>query len=514
MSQHYSLVWLAGHEFRLGWRDWVAMMTVGHRRRMGAVAIALTVFIGFMYLLAYSMVRRYALAGILPDKATLIIATGVILLALSTLVSQAIESATRIFYSRSDLDLILTSPESPRKIFSVRISRIVVEVALFAMLLATPFIDVLAILGGSRWLIAYGVVIAMATVAVALAVVLTVVLFRTIGARLTRLIAQIMAAIIGAAFVIGLQIFAIFSYGSLSISSVQSEWLIAHVPAIGSPIWWPARAVLGDPVALIRVSVVSLALFVAVILIFAARFGDHVLAAAGVSQTVVLQGVRRKKFKRRSVSGMLRHKEWTLLRRDPWLMSQSLMQILYLVPPALFLWHSFHSRTNAYVLLVPMIVMAAGHLGGNLAWLSISGEDAPDLIATAPISPQRIMWSKIQAVMGTIAFIFAPLIAALAFASVKAALVAVGSILVTVTSATLIQLWFRTRARRSQFRHRQVTSSRIASFAEAFSSISWAGASALAVAGTWLALFVALFAISILGGVWLISSPDNEVYAT
>jgi len=513
MSRSHTLVWLAGHEFRLGWRDWVAMMTVGHRRRMGTVAIALIVFIGFMYLLAYSMVRRYALAGVEPDRATLIVATGVILLSLSTLVSQAIESVTRVFYSRSDLDLILTSPVSPRKLFSVRITRIVVEVTLFAMLLATPFIDVLAILGGTRWLIAYGVVAAMATVAVALAVVLTAVLFRTIGARHTRLIAQIMAAIIGAAFVIGLQIVAIFAYGSLSISSLQSEWLIAHVPALGSPIWWPARAVLGDPVALIQVSAISLALFVAVILIFAARFGDYVLAAAGVSQAMVSRRSRWKKFRRRSVNGVLRHKEWMLLARDPWLMSQTLMQLLYLVPPAIFLWHSFHSRSDAYVLLVPMMVMAAGHLGGNLAWLSISGEDAPDLIATAPISPQRIIWSKIQAVMGTVAFIFAPLIAALALASVKAALVAVGGILVTVTSAILIQLWFRTRARRSQFRHRQVTSSRIASFAEAISSISWAAVSALAVVGTWFTLFVALFAISILGGVWLISPSNNEAYA-
>ena len=63
-----------------------------------------------------------------------------------------------------------------------------------------------------------------------------------------------------------------------------------------------------------------------------------------------------------------------------------------------------------------MMVMAAGHLGGNLAWLSISGEDAPDLVATAPISAQRIISAKVEAVMGAIAFIFALLVAALALA--------------------------------------------------------------------------------------------------
>jgi len=63
MSHPDTLVWLAGHELRLGWRDWVTMITVGHRRRMSTVAIMLIVFFGFMHLLAYSMVRRYALTG-------------------------------------------------------------------------------------------------------------------------------------------------------------------------------------------------------------------------------------------------------------------------------------------------------------------------------------------------------------------------------------------------------------------------------------------------------------------
>ena len=422
-----------------------------------------------MHLLAYSMVRRYALVGITPDRATLVIATGIMLLSFSPLVSQAMELVTRVFYSRSDLDLILTSPVNPRKIFSVRIGRIAIEVALFAMLLATPFIDVLAVLGGARWLIAFGVVAAMGPVAAAFAVAMTVALFRTIGAKRTRLIAQIVAAVIGAAFVIGLQIAAILSYGALSLSPLQSEWLITHVPDVGSPVWWPARAVLGDPESLILVVAISTVLFGAAILIFAAHLGDHVVAAASASHSVVLQNRRSETFRRRSVNAVLRQKEWTLLARDPWLMSQTLMQMLYLLPPALFLWHSFHTGTNAYVLLVPMIVMAAGHLGGNLAWLSISGEDAPDLVATAPISALHLTWAKIEAVMGAVTLIFTPLLAGLAFASASPALLAAIGILITTVSAIMIQLCFRTQAPRSQFRHRHVSSSRIATIAEAFS---------------------------------------------
>jgi ABC-2 type transport system permease protein len=241
----------------------------------------------------------------------------------------------------------------------------------------------------------------------------------------------------------------------------------------------------------------SAALLGAAILIFAPRFGDHVAAAAGVSQSIVRERRWSERFRRRSVSRMLRQKEWILLARDPWLMSQTLMQLLYLLPPALFLWHSFYSRTEAYVLLVPMMVMAAGHLGGNLAWLSISGEDAPEIIATAPISARRIIGAKIEAVMGAIAFIFAPLIVALAFASVRPALAAAVAVLVAAASAIMIQLCFRRQARRSQFRHRHASSSRIATLAEAVTSIAWAATSALAAAGIWLALVPALIAIGI-----------------
>jgi ABC-2 type transport system permease protein len=510
VSQPNTLVWFASHELRLGWRDFIAKITAGRRNRARNLAIAMIVFFGFMHLLAYSMVRQYAGVGIGPDKATLVVVTGIVLLVWSLLLSQAMELVTRVFYSRSDLDLILTSPVSPRKIFSVRIGRITAEVALFAMLLAMPAIDVLAVLGGARWLLTYVVVAALGAVAAAFAVALIVALFRAIGPKHTRLIAQIVAAVIGAAFVIGLQIAAIFIYGSLSLAPLQSDWLIEHVPDVDSPVWWPARALLGDLEALLLVTAISAALLGAAILTFAARFGDHVVAATGVSQTVVRQQ-GWSKFRRRSASRMLRQKEWTLLLRDPWLMSQTLMQLLYLLPPALFLWYAFR-RADGYVLLVPMMVMAAGHLGGNLAWLSISGEDAPELVATAPISAQRIIGAKIEAVMGAIALIFTPLVVALAFASIRPALVAGVSVLIAAVSAIMIQLCFRTQARRSQFSYRHASSSRIATFAEAVTSIAWAAASALAAAGIWLALVPAFIAISILCGVRLNSPPITQAY--
>jgi ABC-2 type transport system permease protein len=148
------------------------------------------------------------------------------------------------------------------------------------------------------------------------------------------------------------------------------------------------------------------------------------------------------------------------------------MQVLYLLPPALLLWRNFGAEGETPLVLVPVVVMAAGQLAGGLAWLAVSGEDAPDLVATAPVRTERVMQAKMEAVISCIAVVMSPLILALALASPAAAAMSALGILVAAGSATLIQLWFRTQAKRTQFRRRQ-TSSRIATFAEAFSSISW-----------------------------------------
>jgi ABC-2 type transport system permease protein len=504
VSQTATLSWFAQHEFRLAWRDWLAMMTAGKRGRGRVVAVVLVVFVALMHLFAYSMVGRAATMGVHPDKTALVTVTGSLLLSFSLMLSQAMESVTRAFYARSDLELILSSPVQARRVFAVRIAALAASAALLGLVLAAPVINVLAFCGGARWLAAYGVVAAMGLVAAALAVALTVALFRAIGPKRTRLVAQIVAAVIGAAFVIGLQVAAILSYDTLSRFSVlESAALIKHVPAIDSVVWWPARAALGDWTAVAVILSVSLSMAAFAVAVFSTRFGDHVIAAAGIAQARTRQR-QRPGFRGGSPMRALRQKEWTLLKRDPWLMSQTLMQLLYLAPPALLLWKSFAHGGGALILLVPVLVMAAGQLAGGLAWLAISGEDAPDLVATAPVPRWAIIRAKVEAVMGVIALVFAPFLLPLALAAPYFALTAAAGIVIAAVSATAIQLWFRTQAKRSHFRRRQ-TSSRMATFAEAFSSITWAATAALAAAGTWLAAVTGLIAIMMLAGTRLLA---------
>src|SRR5262249_7028249 len=143
----------------------------------------------------------------------------------------------------------------------------------------------------------------------------------------------------------------------------------------------------------------------------------------GVPRTTSRGRGRANGFRRATPRRALRLKEWLLLTRDPWLVSQSLMQILYLVPPAVLLWRGWGDNANVVVVLVPVLVMAAGQLAGALAWLAISGEDAPELVATAPISTTQIVRAKVEAVMGSIALVFLPFVAAIALMSLWHAMV-------------------------------------------------------------------------------------------
>ncbi len=507
MSAPGTIAWLARHEVRLAWRDWRSMLTAGRQRRGRTILAILAVFVVFMHGVAASMLPRYAGAGDI-DKASLVAITGCVVLAFSLMLSQSLETVTRAFYARFDLDLILSSPMLARRVFTVRIVTVAVSLAGMAMLLAMPFIDVLMLRGGRHWLGAYGVVVAMGAAAAACAVALTVALFRAIGPRRTRLVAQIVAAVIGAAFVISLQAAAIMSYGTLSrFAILQSDAVVTGAPDPDSLLWWPARAVLGDTAAMGAVVLASLVLLALAIVAFAPRFGEHAVTAAGATHPVRRQQ-RAGRIRPAAPARALRRKEWMLLLRDPWLASQTLMQLLYLLPPALMLWRTFGEGTTGLVLLVPVLVMAAGQLAGGLAWLAISGEDAPDLVATAPVPARQIVRAKIEAVMGALAVVFAPFFVALIVAAPPIALVAAAGIAASGAAAVTIQLWFRAQAKRSHFRRRQ-TSSRVATFAEAFSSIAWAGTAALAAAGSWFAVPAALIPLAILGGVRLISPAAN-----
>jgi ABC-2 type transport system permease protein len=504
-GQPASIAWFARHELGLFWRDWVAMLTAGRRTRSIVLVAVVAIIAIVLHLLALGLVDPWIGDGRNPDKPTLVLVTGAGLLFWTVMLSQAMESVTRAYYARSDLDLILSSPASAKRLFAVRTGAIALTTTVLSALLAAPVVDVLVFQDGPKWLAIYGVLASLGALATAIAIGITLALFRFVGAKRTRLISQIVAALVGAGFIIGIQAAAILSYGTMNRFAVlQSADVVSMAPATDNALWLPARAAMGDFSALAIIAILGFGALAVAIWVSAASFSHYAVAAAGVAQARVHQRSDAE-FRPASPKQALRRKEWTLLRRDPWLLSQTLMQVLYLLPPALLLWVNFGRGAGAAVVVVPVLVMAAGQLAGGLAWLALSGEDAHDLVVTAPVAPRTVLIAKIEAIVVVIAVIAAPLLLLTALLSPRTALIAAVGVALSAASATAIQMWFRAQARRSLFRRRQV-SSRAATLSEAFASIMWAGAAAIVASDHWwqlaivpavLALLVMLFAWSI-----------------
>jgi ABC-2 type transport system permease protein len=505
-----TLTWFARHELILAWRDFMAMMTGGRSTRRVVLIGILLVAVLILHLMAYGLVGPWVASGIGPDKETLVLLTGGGFLFWTVMLSQAMESVTRAYYARADLDLILSSPASSRRVFAVRTGATALTTVVLACLLASPIVNMLILADGAHWLAAYGVLASLGALSAAIAVVMTILLFRVFGARRTRLIAQIVAGIVGAGFVIGIQAVAILSYGSMSrFSILMSPELEALAPGLDSALWLPARGAIGDLAALAIVAIVGFGALFVVVQLSSKTFARMAIATAGVSTARVVRDATTR-FIPATQKQALRRKEWKLLARDPWLLSQTLMQILYLVPPALFLWISYGQTAGTYVVVIPVLVMAAGQLAGGLAWLAISGEDAHDLVTTAPLHPDTVLIAKVEAVIAVIACIFSPVMFLIALTSLELAATTGIFIAVSAGSAVAIQLWFRTPQRRAMFRRRQIAS-RAATISEALSSIMWAGAAVLVAGDQWLAVLPSTLAIIVMVVAWTVSPKGKRV---
>jgi ABC-2 type transport system permease protein len=90
-------------------------------------------------------------------------------------------------------------------------------------------------------------------------------------------------------------------------------------------------------------------------------------------------------------------KELRLIARDPFLIAQILQQSLMVLPMTFGMWQ-MGGRTGLPIPWVAIVVLASG-LAGPLSWLTLSAEDAPDLLASAPVSRAALMRAKVEAAL-------------------------------------------------------------------------------------------------------------------
>ncbi len=479
------------HDLRLSARSLASMFGSLSLPRLAAL-IAL--------LFAGLHVAAYPVAGWLiriedgPDGAarvTAIFASGAALV-LPWIMGQSIADFTRALFGRSDLELILASPVDAHALLAARALSIAVGAVASVALLLAPVADVAALRGHPHWLALYPALLAAGLAGTGLGVIVAMALFLAAGPRRARLFGQIAATAIGASAVIGAQVVAMLPEG------LRARVLAALAPtnAMGAAhgvLWAPVRAAAGDPRALLVWMAFGALVFALACRLFGERFARAAIASAGAPAHagVAARGAARFGV---SASAALRIKERRVVWRDPWLMSQLLLQAAYTTPLAVILWRSGGPTGTVGVAFTPALVVIAAQLGGALAWIALSAEDAPDFLTTAPLPRAVIERAKIAAIGQPIALILALPVAALTLASPWAGLCALVFGAGAIASAALVNLWRQAPSRRGLVLRRH-SQSKLVGMMEHLVSILWAVATTTAVIGSF-AVVVPLAAIA------------------
>jgi ABC-2 type transport system permease protein len=513
-----STPWLLAHELKLSLRGMTG-------RKGGSLSL---IIVGAGVVIA-------TLAGGVPmalwlrrvpihETALLIMGFDIAMAAIFTLIlSQTLASATMAFYERGDLDLLLSSPIPSRRVLTVRAVGIAtVPFLWFAMILTIAALP-LALVGQPRWLAGYPVLASIALLAAAAGLSIAMSLFKLIGARATRTVGQLLAAVIGAAFFLVSQSRNFLPDGGRAVFGGVVRWAGSGVFEPGTVLSWPARAVLGEPLPLVVFVGFSVVIFMSVAAGLGRRFSADASVAAGMDSG-------RARASHRVVSAKsfgggvfvtLMRKELRLLIRDPTLLSQVLLRTLYVLPLTFVMLknagpspsgHVSHVATmiNSFRLasLAGGVTFMAGQVAGSLAWITISAEDAPELLAVAPVDGGLVRRAKLAATMIPVVALLALPLGALAWLSPWIGACAILGSVASAGSAGLINLWFEKPAPRKAFRNRR-GGSVVGAIAEMLLGLGWAVTAGMAAALSPWALIPAAVTLVAMGVFYGVSEPDR-----
>ena len=496
-----SVLWLLRHELRLAWRS------VGGRD-------SLLLFLGgamlwvLAHLVAWLLLRRFDSHHITPDMN--LVLGGITWLIVSLLLSQAILLSVTALFDRGDFDLLLSSPLSTRAIFFVRSLGVAVSCTAIYFALLSPLAHVGLVTRQPNLLAIYPALAALGLLVSSLGMLLTLTLVQLFGARRARTIAQVIGALTGAV------LFLLSQSQSLLGDETRHQlaaWFTRAAADGGllapeSPLWFPLHALLGRPLPLLVVVIAGAAGFWFVTTVAHGRFLAGTQAPVAGKQRVREPLPARTKFR----AGLWRNvlvKEWKLIFRDPSLITQTLLQTLYLIPGVVVIAR----HENVFAILAPGMVLLAGGLASNLAWITVAAEDAPELIVASPASFERVRRLKVLAALLPVWALVSPLLPVLLMRSVPHALVFVVGVIGATLSAGVMQVWYPRQGDRKNMRTRH-KGNQVVNLVEAFSMFGWAGAVYCAIAAPAYAPIPLAFAVLTPVTVWFIGRERRNALAS
>ena len=471
---------LVRHDLVLSWRRICGFL----RARTTTKALVLIgLALVALHLVAWPMAKAL-LAIEAKEGAIPLLGMGFVVV-LPWLMSQGLTGATRALYSRGDLDLLLSAPLPPRKILSGRMIAVAIEnfggIGIFIL----PLANMAALLGGANWLAIYPALAAAVLVATGVSFGATLGLFHLLGPKRTRAATQVIATLVGAWFVVCAQIFNFIpaknqaALHAALAHPAPGGWLDPH-----GALWLPTRAAAADPASMALWLGFGLAVFLLAASALGPAFTRGALIAAGEGRE--RRANRDARF-RCGRAGALRRKEWRLLARDPYLLSQVLLQSLYTLPIALILWKTQGPNGSVALSVSPALVAISAQLAAALAFLAASSEEAAEMIATAPIASDEMLRRKLEAVAVPVAMLLALPLAGVVIVSPRIGVVTLICAAAAAASTAALNFWKPLENRRGDLikTHAQ---NKIVGLVEHGLSISWAVAALIFSFGSWLGL--------------------------
>ena len=470
-----SFAWYLRHEFRNAWRR-------DPRASKRVTRLLLCLFIG-LHVVAMPvgfMARRLSHYQFEPPIFAL---SAGILIVFLLMLPTALLAATQAVYVRGDIDLLASSPARLRKILAIRAGATAIGVVGLWAFLLTPFANVVAGFGQWRALGVYPLLIGLGVMASGSGMAVAYVLFGLIGPKHTRTLAQVLGALAGAVAIFALQA------PNIATRSAKENfwaWVFSSDASRGfgplHPMSWPARALMGEPLPVLGFTAMCLMVFGLALWAFTEQFAANAAAVAGAGLDARKRRAADAPLKafRTGLRRVLFAKEWRLLLRDPWLISQTLFQILYMLPLLAVFFRRHLEETIGVGGLAPLTVIIAGQIAGGLVWLTIAGEDSPELLATAPVRAGQVFGAKLMAAILPVAAIIGAPLLFVATQDLEAAGWALAGSIASAGSATLLGLTMRRAQGHKAFNHRY-KGAPLMPVVEMTMNIAWAGAVSLTI---------------------------------
>lgn len=460
-----STLWLIRHELRLSWRG------VGGKGIKLLLVLLLLLGIA-LHAGAYGILEKWP-QGDMPAWALFALG-GAAYVVISLMLSQAILQSVTALFDRGDLDLLLASPLPTRSVFMARGLGIAISVVGLYLFMLAPLANVGLFTGHANLLAIYPTLLSLALGVTALGIWLTLLLVRWLGARRARTVAQVLGSLVGAGMFLA-------SQAQNMLGEAQRKQLVVMLMrwiAPGGPLsedsvfWLPARALRGELLPLLAVMAIGVGAFWAVIGLAHQHFlaGTQESVSGSARRGLAAQPAGSVRFR----AGLARNvllKEWRLILRDPQLITQTLLQLLYLTP---MLFIAMRGDGQSAVMLMPAVIWLATSLVGSLAWITVAAEDAPELLGTAPASLTRLRWFKLLAALVPVWVLVSPLLILLPGHDWRQALIFLFCLVGGTLSVGMGMIWYPRQGKRTDMKTR-MKGHGVVGLLEGLLTLGWAG---------------------------------------